>query len=56
MAVVLVKGRYVDWGKKKVIKKGLASGTYYATYHDSSGKYFSFWVTRQDINKGSIIL
>jgi hypothetical protein len=56
MAVVLVKGRYVDWGKKKVIKKGLASGTYYATYLDGSGKHFSFWVTRKDINKGSIIL
>jgi len=56
MAIVLIKGRYVDWGKKKVIKQGLASGTYYATYHDKSGKLFSFWVTRKDINKGMPIL
>jgi hypothetical protein len=56
MAIVLVKGRYVDWGKKKVIKNGLAKGTYYATYLDKAGKNFSWWVTRKDINKGSIEL
>jgi hypothetical protein len=56
MAIVAVKGRYVDWNKKKVIKNGLAKGTYYATYLDKVGKHFSWWVTRKDINKGSIDL
>ena len=42
-------GNYVDWDKKKVVKKGLAAGTYYATYFNDGS--FWFWQTRKEIKQ-----
>jgi hypothetical protein len=35
------KKLYVDWGKKRVVKKGLGKGTYYATYFED-GQFFTY--------------
>ena len=40
---------YVDWETKKIIKRGLAGGTYYATYYDKAGEHWAGWMKRSTI-------
>ena len=47
----VAKRVFVDWNKKRVIRGGLAGGTYYATYYDRDAKNFAHWRKRKEINK-----
>ncbi|MFA5300564.1 MAG: hypothetical protein WC389_20445 [Lutibacter sp.] len=47
--IELINGIYVNWNKKKIVKNGLAKGTYYPTYYDAECKQFFFWQTRKEL-------
>lgn len=45
------KNVYVDWGKRRVVKRGLAAGTYYPIYRDKGGKHWMWWEKRALLSK-----
>lgn len=52
MLDILIPDRvYIDWNKKKCVRKGLSKGTHYATYYDTCGKEFFVWMTRKDMKR-----